>query len=73
MRRLHTCKDISRVNDYKVHMSTYNRDPNEKQRELERIEARLDQHRRILNFGLMGLSAIGLAVLALLLYHVTSL
>lgn len=54
-------------------MGTYNRDLDEKLKKLESIDARLAQHERTARLGLIGLSALGGALLALLGYVITRL
>jgi hypothetical protein len=54
-------------------MSTHNRDRPARLEKLESIEARLNRHIRAVKIALAGLSILGTAVLALLLYHIISL
>jgi hypothetical protein len=54
-------------------MDVYDRERSAKSQKLESINARLAQHEKTARLGLMWLSAIGVALLALLGYGITRL
>jgi len=54
-------------------MDAYDRELNEKLQKLEAIQARLVQHQRITQLGLIWLSILGVGALALMAYHIIGL
>jgi hypothetical protein len=54
-------------------MNTYDRELRDKLQKIESIEARLAQYHKTTHFGLIWLSAIGIVLLALIVYIITRL
>jgi hypothetical protein len=54
-------------------MSTYDREPREKLQRMESIEARLARYHKTTHLGLIWLSALGIVLLALMVYIITRL
>jgi hypothetical protein len=54
-------------------MSVYDRELREKPQQMESIEARLARYHKTTHFGLIWLSALGIVLLALMVYIITRL